>query len=443
MSNQITLWQGKAPVRVPANATTPEQVLKFADSHQLSIRDRNQITSAFANGQYDMVSSWVWGKALSSLKAQLGKLGTPFIAEMLDRPDIDGSLSIDQVLTDFEALRLARELGVITGTGALRLRQSLELLTHFGQMPTDEDEGEMSAVEAIRIVTACVENILGQAKIEAALDFKTFRDSLETEVFSEDDAPIQTLIASPYFFQRASVRILLALIKSRQGAQLENTLGNANLIIPLLWKRLLGPDRFQIGRAYAEVTSEGRATAAAGLKKALLQVKGFDFVPEDLRSVSFIKAANALLAAHEGMNNFYNEPGPAKHLEEMGTAIPRPAFPVCMTAVLSVKLGNFYSICFAAQKYADAILERVSENRWLYFLNECLKTDDRILSKLLDANPRDHWSSVVTQYDLARLIESVTDPNVRQLLQNAEQGKRQKIETAAKRLINKLGYTDD
>jgi hypothetical protein len=39
-----------------------------------------------------------------------------------------------------------------------------------------------------------------------------------------------------------------------------------------------------------------------------LKVKGFDFVPGDLRSSAFIEAANEIPEAHGGLNNFYNEP---------------------------------------------------------------------------------------------------------------------------------------
>lgn len=324
MSDQLIPWQALQAKKIPANASTPEAILPYANTHQLSVRDRQHMIAAFAHEHYEMVSSFVWTKALASLKAQLGKLGAAFISEMLDRPDIDDSLSIDQVLTDFEALRLAKELGVISGTGAMRLRHSLETLTHFGQLGSNDDDNQMSYEEAVGVVRACVENILGQEKIEAALDFKQFRDSLESRLFAEESSGIQALLRSPYFFWRASVRILVALVKSRKGAQLENSLANANVIVPLLWDGLAAQEKLQLGRAYSDVSSEGNKSAAAGLRKMLLKVRGFDFVPEDLRSKSFIKAANALIAAHEGMNNFYNEPGPARHLDAMGSTIPTP-----------------------------------------------------------------------------------------------------------------------
>jgi hypothetical protein len=442
IKEQIVLWQPKLPVRVPATAIDAKEIVPFANAHQLTTRDKRQIISAFENDHYEMMSSFVWTKALSSLKAQLGKLGAAFISEMLDRPDIDASSSIDQALTDYDALRLAQELGVISGTGALRLRQALERLTHFGQLSPDEaEETAMTSDEAIGLLRACIENILGQEKIEAALDFKEFRDRLETGLYEEDEIEVQRLLASPYFFQRASVRILLALIKSTRSAQLENTLANANVIIPLLWDRLLGPEKHQVGRAYAELASEGKATATAGLKKVLLKVRGFDFVPEDLRSTSFVKAANAILAAHEGRNNFYTEPAPVKYLDDMGSVIPTPAFPICMSAVLSVRLGNRYGISYDAQRWASSILKRVSKVRWAYFLNDCLKTDDRILYKLLEDNPLTRWNELASEFSLGTIAtREVTDRTVRQIAVDAEAGRSNRVHSLASKLINQLGY---
>jgi hypothetical protein len=107
MSTAITLWEGSTLARIPANARTPEDILTHANSRQLSVRDKTQIIYAFNNNSYEMASNFIWNKAISSLKSQLSSLGTAFIAEMLDRPDILPQASITQVLTDYDALRLA------------------------------------------------------------------------------------------------------------------------------------------------------------------------------------------------------------------------------------------------------------------------------------------------------------------------------------------------
>jgi len=77
--------------------------------------------------------------------------------------------------------------------------------------------------------------------------------------------------------------------------------------MPLLWPGLRDSEKWNVGLAYATAYDAGEVTVSAGLKKALLKVKGFDYVPENLRSHTFVKAAERLIEAHEGMNNFYNE----------------------------------------------------------------------------------------------------------------------------------------
>ncbi|MFM7859171.1 MAG: hypothetical protein ACKO96_46435, partial [Flammeovirgaceae bacterium] len=131
--------------------------------------------------------------------------------------------------------------------------------------------------------------------MEFALDFKKFRSSLENETLTIDDKYVQRVFAAPYFFLRATLRILMALVKSTSGAQLENSLANSNLIIPGLWSNIKQPEKYQVGRCYAELVNDGKVLAASGLKQVLLKVKGFDFVPEDLRSNSFTKVANEIL----------------------------------------------------------------------------------------------------------------------------------------------------
>jgi len=390
-----------------------------------------------------MASNFVWNKAISSLKAQLSRLGTAFIAEMLDRPDITPGDNISRVLTDYDALRLARELGVVSSTGYLRLKQSFDLIVHFGQLPPEEaEETEMTVNEAVGIVRACVETILGQSKIDVAVDFKEFRDNLESSVFEKSDDEIAGLCNSPYFFRRASIRILLALIKSDSGAQLENALGNANLIIPLIWEELLPPERFQIGRAYSEIVADGKTQAASGLKKILLKVRGFDFVPEDLRSRSFISAAKNVIDAHEGGNNFYNEPGPTRTLSEMGSTIPRPAFPVCMTAALLVNLGNRYGISYDAQTYANSILKKLSPERWLFYLDKCLKVDERILETLVYDNPFSRWVALVHDYNLGTISEDAEDKDVRLLVGHSRDAARSaRAREILSRLLKNLGYS--
>lgn len=440
-NNSIILWKSADVPVLPKKVAHVSELVNCG--MQLSLRDQKQIIRTFEEGSYEMVSTYIWTKAINSLKNQLSKMGISFIAEMLDRPDINEHSNLQQAISEFEAIRLAEELGVISGTAAFRLKQAMETVTHFTQPELEEDdENELTEEEAKIIIRSCIQGVLGYNKIEAAIDFKNFRTELEETTLTEENSYVFKLVQSPYFFHRTTIRILLALIKSSSGAQLENALANSNLIIPQIWGNLKHPEKYQVGRSYSELFTDGKTKAASGLKQVLLKVKGFDFVPEDLRSSSFIKAANEVLVAHEGMNNFYNEPAPTNTLYRMGSVIPIPAFPICMTAILSIKLGNRYGTCRAAQDSANAMLKTITYDRWVYFFNECIQTNERILYKLSMENPLGEWMQLFSKEFVEKILPEITDRSAANLLKYTRDKQFDKLSWIAKEMYSKLGYSN-
>ena len=246
---------------------------------------------------------------------------------------------------------------------------------------------------------------------------------------------------SPYFFKRTTVRVILSILRTSSGAQLENSLANANLIIPSIWNDLQAPEKWQIGRVYAELNADGKTKAVSGLRQVLLKVKGFDFVPEDLRSNSFIKAANDILFAHNSMNNFYNEPAAVSTLLNMGSVIPIPAFPKAMTAVLSIKLGNIYGTSWQAQLPADTILNNVTPERWEYYFLNCLPNDDAILNKISYRKMSQQWVELInSKVNLNSFLLKAKEKNLSALIRATKDKNAEKVRTIADAMVQKIGY---
>lgn len=398
--NSPVLWRSRDVVEVPASAVSATAIASMAK--QLSPREMKQVIQTFESELYEMGATFVWTRTMAGLKTQLGSLGIDFLAEMLDRPDIRSDAEVHEVLTDYDAVRLAEELGMFGSSHALRLRHALETVTHFANPPVDVDDEGMMPEEAIGTLRTCVQTILGHEELSVAVEFAEFRRRLEAEVLSASAPEIAGLASSPYFFQRTVLRVLLAGAKTASGAQLENVLANLNTLLPTLWPGLMAPDRFMVGRAYAEVHADGQSKAASGLRSALLKVSGFDFVPENLRSRIFVDAANRLQTTHFEWNNFYNEPAPMRALASLGSSIPLPAFPRCMTAILLIRVGNRYGVCFEAQSDADKMLQSVTTERWNYFFDQCLPSDDVLLGELFEPRVAGRWCEIVGGLDRAR-----------------------------------------
>jgi hypothetical protein len=248
-----------------------------------------------------------------------------------------------------------------------------------------------------------------------------------------DSPEIVKLRSSPYFFVRTAISILLSLFKTSKGAQLEHTARNALVIVPQFWHHLKAPERWQVGQAYALEFSEGRKESVKGLHAVLLAVAGFDYVPENLRSSTFVQVASSVIAAHQGVNNFYNEPGPMRELASLGTSIPGPALAPCITAVLCVKLGNFYGTSWAAQPPADQVLNGLSNDRWLYYFNERFQEDRVILSKLQYDKPLSNWIALFGTLQLEPT--KITSRAVRLLIVATNKGDKGRVHTISQQLF--------
>lgn len=427
----LVLWEAEGGNLIPNSARTPAKISEYAV--QLSIRDKKQIVGAFEAHHFEMGINYLWSKTSTALKKELAVVGVELLGEILGRTDVDENDDVEDILTTADAIRVAEELGVISSTDAMRLRHVNELVTHFSNLDAMEgDIEEVDEAEAISSLKICIKGVLGRPKVDVAKKFVEFRDALEKESLRADDPRVEMLQSSPYFFLKLTISVLMNASKKSHGATLEHTLANLNLLIPILWKKIRDTEKWQIGKAYAEAYSDGKTVVVSGLKSALLKVQGFDYVPENLRSDTFNKAAHQIIIAHEGMNNFYNEEAPVKNLLKLGTTIPTPALPACISALLCIVLGNPYGTAWSATSYAHQILGSLTKERWAYYLNRVLAGDLRILDKFLYELPLSEWFDLCEKYHFYEI--DITDNNINSLLKASKTRKKKTINSIVRKL---------
>lgn len=376
-NNDIILWKGSDGNIIPVNKSEANEIVPYAVS--LSLKQQSHIVNAFQMEAYDMAAEFAWKKAMTKLKETISTLGMKFIGELLNRDDIDEYSTVDTSLTDYSTINLAEQLGVIGTTAALKLRQANELIAHYFSSNRDE---ELDKLSAMSIVKSSVEYVLSEDNISIALEFSNFRKRLLGESLTISDPQIEQLISSPVFYLRTVLTILTSAIKNEQGAKLENALSNLNSILPAIWTKIAENDKWNIGTTYRDVTASGNTIASSGVKNALLKVKGFDYVPENLRSMTFQKAAKTVIETHFAFNNFYNEPAVVRRLSNLGSTIPSPALLDCFQAYIAVYIGNRYGVSTAAARIAEEKLSEISTDRWKYYFERGIQNDEVILNKL-------------------------------------------------------------
>ncbi|MBS1683310.1 MAG: hypothetical protein JSS76_01045 [Bacteroidetes bacterium] len=426
----LELWQGPNGINLPATLKEANEVVPYAN--YLSENQKKQIVSAFQIQAYDMAAEYAWKKAMVKLKETIATLGMKFVGEMIGREDFDETTSVDTEVTDYTAIKIAEQLGVIGATAALKLRQSNELITHYFSKNADE---ELDYTSAFSIVKSSIQYVLGEQDISIAIEFSKFRDRLLNESLKLSDPQVEQVINSPLFYLRTVMTILLSSARNDVGAKLENSLANLNLIVPPIWPNLAEGDRWNIGTAYRDVTASGNTIAASGIKNALLKVGGFDYVPENLRSITFIRTAQQVIETHFAYNNFYNEPAVVSKLSSLGNTIPTPALIECFQAYLVVYLGNRYGISREAAPIAEKELSKISKERWRYYFEKVIQSDETILYKIISIG--------VTRFCTLLKQNGLDDftglPRTNQLLYDAIlQNNSGKASTASQALFSKI-----
>lgn len=416
----LTLWNSNAGAPIPRNISTFTELVPY--NKRLYPRELIQIEKAFENDLYDMSIEYTWTRTVNIIKEKVMSFGEEFVLEMLGRSDKD-SIS---TLSDTEIIRLASDLGIINETAKLRFLHIIELIAHFSSRKISDDE--IGRLDALNNIQLCMKYVLAQEEDGFQISYNNFRDRLKQESLDEYDEIVQTLVISPYFYKRTTMRTLLNLLKSSKGAEVENVYNNMLVIIPEIWEDLLSDDRYDLGVVYAEAANNNQEKLIKALKAVLLKVRGFDYVPEDLRSRSFIEVAKKLLDLHHGFDNFYKEPSAAKSLQSMGTSIPKPALGPCMTAVLASKLGNRYGRSDDAQSALDNILDHLNEERWRYYFDATFLADDEILYKLMQNSSKinSNWTGLVKKYKLNELT-GLHNTQINKLLTASNEGNFSKV----------------
>ncbi|MEG1131301.1 MAG: caspase family protein [Romboutsia sp.] len=423
----INLWNSPQGMCLPRKIDTVE-MLKMGN--QLRKVDIKSIWILCESEMYEGASELIFNKGIGVLRKRVLSLGTEFVGEMVGIDNIE----FIKALPPYEVINVASELGFIDKTGKVRLMNANELVNHFGN---DETYDEMSEEELKSVIRPCIQYILAQDDSNLTLEFVNFRERLKNEYIESNSDVLDMLVNSPYFYKKTTIRTLINLLEQTKGAEFETVVSNLVRIVRTVWEYLTPDERYFIGMRYSKYCNEGEEKYIKPLKTALVGVHGFDYVPENLRSLTFIKQAKNIKSIHYAMNNFYNEPSAVRKLEKLGNRIPKPAINECVTAILMVKLGNSYNVSFDASQPCYEVLNKLSIEDWKYYLEYCLKTSEDVLYKLrgTDENVKE-WIKIVERYNLSNI--DISNKNIRELLILSKDNKIRDIKSKSSKILEKL-----
>lgn len=423
--NSISLWNASEGIILSKSADVP-QILHA--NVKLPAKTINAVIRNFTAEDYESTAEIIWERSVAILRNRILAMGVEFVGEMVGLDNLDYIRN----LPAFEVINLATELGFIDTTGKMRLTHANEIVHHYR---ADNVAEEMPKNEIETVIRACVQYITGYDDSTVSFEFSDFRNNLKREYFSAER--IEVLRQSPYFYKKTTMRTLTNLLNTTEGAEYQMVASNFVYIIEAIWDSLSSDDRYIIGTNYSKYANLDDKIHVGTYKYALERVHGFDYVPENLRSLSFVEAAKHLKNVHHALNNFYNEPEAAQALEKLGTIIPRQAIKECTSATLVCLTGNAYGRSVSAIEILRKILEKLDKAAWAYYLDECFAYDEDFLFNIAYGDNRTYyWCQIVKEFELNSL--SVKDGKLKEMLNNASKDDKVSVKSYAIHLLKKL-----
>lgn len=411
----IQVWG--APSVKELNTLSTEEVVLHSDETNLTDSQKTQIVNAFNAGAFDMATEYAWKKTMVKLKEVISGLGIDFLANLLHRDDINEYTLLENVISDSDAINVAEQLGIINREGAMSLRHAKEQLNYYFSTDASQKGASLDQPHAAAILADCVKFVLSIPNVQVDVEFQNFKECLLETTLTESSKEYQQVESAPLFYVRTICSILLASIQKEEGAHMEHACENLTLLLPIMWPKMGEDDRWNVGNAYRNVVTDGKSHQAQAMKFALLKVHGFDYVPETLRSNTFIMVAQKLLDAHYEFNNFYNEPPLARALANLGSTIPSHAFGKCMQAYLCVYIGNNYGVSKDAAIMAEKELKKISKERWNIYWAKYIQNDSDVLYHIVGGqNQFSRFCDLIASCELDKLDSLPKSP---QLLFNA------------------------
>ena len=135
---------------------------------------------------------------------------------------------------------------------------------------------------------------------------------------------------------------------------------NVRRLWPELWLYVGDDTRHEFGVRYGRFAAEADSDKTTAARELIDLVDGTGYLPEPIRAAEIDTAIDALRVAHNGFNNFYNEPGPLVPWRPWPGAedTSRGVVPKYVRVVVKAFLGNGYGVSGSALPYYEQMIAR-------------------------------------------------------------------------------------
>jgi len=312
---------------------------------------------AVSTGLFDGAINYAWNAAIIQLRSKVKNFGLPIVAQIL-QSDFEENHLLE--LQDSRLLDLCLKLNLITEDGFFFLDQCRDVRNNYSAAhPTI---GSVNDREFVTFLNRCVRYALADTSSPRGVDIGAFITAIKSARFNANQFGIWVQrLNDTHDAQRQLLVGMVHGIYCDPNSSEPSRLNSIDICEALKgsFNAAMRSDLVNRHSEYAAKGDEPRHTASIQFfeKLGLLAL-----LNESEQHAVFFRATERLWNAHNGMNNFYNEPPFAERVYEISQhgAVPETVQEHFVHTIACCYVGNGYGVSWAAAATYERLIQSFS-----------------------------------------------------------------------------------
>lgn len=343
-----------------------EEIAPARRSNSLYI---SKFIAACGVGLFDAALNYLWNETVSNIRNKVARFDLEYFYDsVVTDPKRRASLKGEDDLKKIEEWELIRGClltGIISEIGYKHLDYIRDMRNYASA--AHPNHNRLSGLQLVTWLETCIREVLSKEPEGPVIEVRRLLVSLREETLTRDDIPpiASSLASLPDDLALSLLRTAFGMYTDTKTST--NTRANISFISPALWSSCGEEARHEIGLKHAVFSANGEVARKRLASDFLQRVEGLSYLPTDTLAVEVKAVLDGLGSAHNGYNNFHNEPAFARALRAYvpGTGIVPPSVENQYTKTLVMcKIGNGYGVSQQAEPIYDELIARFSDNHF-------------------------------------------------------------------------------
>ena len=354
-------------------AILPSVVSRMTPEQRETASYISKFTAAVATGLFDAALNYLWDETIRNLRDRICRYDLQYfydtaISDPADRARFKTDNDLQRI-QDWNLIHGCQEIGLISDI-ALKHLDFIRDMRNFASA-AHPNQNQLTGLQLIQWMDTCIREVLAREPLTPAIEVqRLLRNLREKELDTERAKPINQAISA------LDATLLVPLLRTIFGMYVDPDLpaiarSNIRIVQDTIWQGSTDAARYEVGLKYGSFRAHGEADRAGLAREFLAAVDGLTYLSDSDRELELAGALNSLLMAHNGWDNFYNEPSMAREVEKLipeSGMVPAGVRARYIEVMTMCKLTNGRGVSWGAESIYDQLIRAWQDREILEFL---------------------------------------------------------------------------